>query len=140
MSYKQGFSLRNYLLALSVFSLVAMAARGQDRRLAKTPISIADSIGMTTLAIDDFGNATNQIAHFTPNGERFVLLLKKGNLERNTNDYSALLYRTADAIRAPKPEVLLKMSSSSNRQAISQLRWLADNDTLIFLGEKSGES
>jgi hypothetical protein len=49
------------------------------------------------------------------------------------------LYQTDDAMNAPKPEVLLKMSSSSERDAISQIRWLADSDTLVFLGDNPGE-
>ena len=95
---------------------------------------------MTTLATDYFGNDSNDIAHFSPDGKRFVLILEKGNLEHNTNDFSVLLYRTADSLHAPSPEVVLKMSSSSNRDAISQLRWLADNDTLIFLAENRGKT
>jgi dipeptidyl aminopeptidase/acylaminoacyl peptidase len=132
-------SLRKYFLVSSFFLFVAVTARGQDRRQAKRSISVADSIGMTTLATAPFGNDRNQIAHYSPNGQRFVLIVEKGNLEHNTHDCSVLLYRAADVIRAPKPEVLLKMSSSSNRAALSQLRWLADNDTLVFLAENPGD-
>lgn len=136
----KGVSLRKYLLGLALFLFLIVVARGQDPGLAKRPISVKDSIGMTMLATSYFGNEPNQIAHFSPDGQRFVLLLKKGNLEGNTNEYSVLLYRAADALRAPKPEVLLQMSSSSNREAIIQLRWLADSHTLTFIGENPGES
>lgn len=101
---------------------------------------MTDSIGMTRLATDDFGaNSKGQVAHFSPDGKFFVVVLQRGNLEDDTNDFSLLLYQTADAFHAPKPKILLKMSSSSNRSAISQVRWLDDNDTLVFLGENPGE-
>ncbi len=108
--------------------------------MAQRPIAIADAIGMTRLEIQDY-RAPNpgQVAHFSPDGKRFVLALKKGNLTQNTNDFSLLLYESADASHAPKPDVLLKMSSSSDRDAISQIRWLADSNTLVFLGENPGE-
>ncbi|MGB2664446.1 MAG: hypothetical protein WAK48_10605 [Candidatus Acidiferrum sp.] len=85
------------------------------------------------------GDSAGDIASFSPDGKRFALVLRKGNVEGNTNDFSLLLCQTADALQGPKPQILLKMSSSSERDAISQIRWLADNDTLVFLGEKPGE-
>jgi len=121
------------------FPLLFLAASA-GAQIAKKPITVADAIGTTRLEERDYlAQDPNQVAHFSPDGMRFVLVLRKANLERNTNEYSVLLYHTADALRAPKPELLLKMSSSSNRSAISQLRWLADNETLVFLGENSGE-
>src|SRR2546422_173334 len=44
------------------------------------------------------------------------------------------------ALRGPAPEVLLTMASSSNRDAIFGVHWLADNESLFFLGENPGES
>jgi dipeptidyl aminopeptidase/acylaminoacyl peptidase len=77
-------------------------------------------------------------AVFSPNGNRFAILIKKGNLAQNTNDFSLLVYRTADALNSPKPNVLLKMSSSSNREAIKEIKWLNDSRTIVFLGETPG--
>lgn len=79
------------------------------------------------------------MALFAPDRQKFVILLKRGNLERNTIDYSLLLYRTQDALRAPRPDTLLIMSSSSNRAAIDNPKWLDDNRTIVFLGEHPGE-
>jgi len=38
-----------------------------------------------------------------------------------------------------KPQLLVSMSSSSNRPAIEKPCWLADNCTIIFMGENPGE-
>ena len=107
----------------------------------KRPVTMTDAIQMT-----QFGDpwylrglsAKHKVAGFSPNGSRFVIVIKKGNLDKNTNDYSLLLFRTADAFHSPSPEVLVSFSSSSNRPGIQQVTWL-DDDTIAFLGENPGE-
>jgi len=142
MTQKRGqLRIRVCLLPLTLFFLPCFVARGQNSSsTVKQPITVADDIGMTRLALDVFApNPDGRVAHFSPDGKRFVVVLKRGNLKQNTNDFSLLLYRTAEAAHVPKPNVLLRMSSSSDRDAISQIRWLADNNTLVFLGENPSE-
>jgi dipeptidyl aminopeptidase/acylaminoacyl peptidase len=76
---------------------------------------------------------------FSPDNEKVIIGLRKGNLENNTNEYSLLLWRTKQVFRSTEPEVLLTMSSSSNRPAITDVTWLQDNETVAFLGEQPGE-
>ncbi len=132
---------RPCLVPLTVILLAPLAVIGQNSPVVvKRPITVADDVGMMRLAPDDFApNPSGKVAHFSPDGKRFVLVLRRGNLEKNNNDFSLLLYQTADAAEAPKADALLRMSSSSDRDAIGQIRWLADNDTLVFLGENPGE-
>src|SRR5258707_485851 len=85
------------------------------------------------------GMSKDAIAKFSPNKKKILLLVRKGNVDRNTNDYSLLLWRTEDLFKDAKPEVVLSLSSSSNRPAIEQVTWLADNETIYFLGESPGE-
>jgi dipeptidyl aminopeptidase/acylaminoacyl peptidase len=59
-------------------------------------------------------------------------------VESNTNEFSLLLFQTADALDSPKLDLLVKMSSTSNRDAIRKVRWLDDNETIVFLGENPG--
>lgn len=131
--------------SLSIFLalVAAYSTHGQTgAQSTKRPITISDCVSMTRWAGNGStfgGDSGERIANFSPDGKRFVLVLRKGNLEQNTNDFSLLLYQTGDALQAPKPEVLLEMSSSSERDAISKIRWLSDNDTLFFLGENPGE-
>jgi dipeptidyl aminopeptidase/acylaminoacyl peptidase len=101
-------------------------------------VVVADAIEMTRLEAPQYfsGRAsTGLVAHFSPDGSRFVVLLRKGNLEHDSNDVSLVVFETAGVLRSPRPDVLLKMSSTSNRSAITAIRWLADNQTLVFLGE-----
>ncbi len=108
--------------------------------LNKRPISVTDDIQMTRLEERDYFSESRSIVHFSPDGRLFVVVLRKGDVERNTNESSLLLYSTAEAFRSPKPDFLLKMSSSSDRNAITKVRWLPDNKTLVFLGENPGET
>ena len=110
--------------------------------LTKRPATVADSIRMTRLGAPSYtdGAPSNGIvAKFSPDRTHFVVILKKGNLEANTNEYSLVLFQTAEVFRSPKPRVLVSLASSSNRPAIDNVLWLDDNDTILFLGERPGE-
>ena len=136
------------LIPLLLFSLTAcptMAAQAPSRASeAATPgkrfLTEKDAIRMVRIAgrdaINEYaGSLTKDFAYFSPDHSQFVIVLKKGNLETNTNDYSLLLFKTAEAFASPKPRILATMSSSSNREAITDIFWLADNDTILFLGQ-----
>lgn len=86
------------------------------------------------------GGQTSQglVATFSPDGTKFLVVLRKGNLEQNTNEYSLLLWHTNDVSHSPIPDVVLTLSSSSNRQAIKSITW-QDNESVAFLGEHPGE-
>ncbi len=108
----------------------------------KRPLRVEDCIRMTKLGDPEYwmgGSSSGRVAQFSQDGSRFVVLLRKGNLERNTNEYSLLLWQTEEVSRSPAPLVLVTMSSSSNREAIRDITWLDDNETVAFLGEQPGE-
>jgi hypothetical protein len=122
-------------------------ADSSGRRVTNTtesrrPVTVADAVDMTRFGdpLYEAGlSSKGTVAKFSPDGTRFVLVLRKGNIRRNTNEYSLLLFQTNDVFRSPKPRVLASMASSSNRPAINEVTWLADNDTILFLGERPGE-
>jgi len=114
-----------------------------EKPALRRPVTVADFIQMTRFGdplYDAGGPSKGLVAKFSPDGKRFVVVLRKGNLENNTNEYSLILFETDEVFRSPRPRVLLSMFSSSNRPAIQNVVWLGDNDTLLFLGEHPGES
>jgi hypothetical protein len=124
--------------ASSTSTAQSAAAAVSTRR----PVTVADSIQMTRLgdSLYTYGAPSKGIvAKFSPDGKHFVVILKKGNLEANTNEYSLVLFQTAEVFESPAPRVLVSLASSSNRLAINNVRWLDDNDTILFLGEHPGE-
>ena len=107
------------------------------------PVTVADSIRMTRLGHPQYTNgapAKGLEAQFSPDGKRFVVVLRKGNLETNTNEFSLNLFETSKVFRSPAPRLLGSMASSSNRPAIQNVVWMDDNDTILFLGEHPGET
>lgn len=129
--------LTSGLLSLTVEPVFA-ETHGQERR----PATVADSIQMTVPGDPVYFNQgpAPHLVQFSPDGKNFVIVLRKGNLEKNTNDFSLLLWHTKDVFSALAPEVLLTMSSSSNLDAITDVKWLDDNETIAFLGERPRES
>jgi len=127
------------LLALCLLVPVAIP----DGRNARRPVSVADAITMTTLSDELYflgDTADGRVAQFSPDGRWFTIVLEKGDIEHNTNVYSLLLFETEKAFESQKPIVLLTLASSSSRPAIAAPKWLPDNETLIFLCEKDGET
>lgn len=123
-------------------SVVASSSRLWSKRQA----TVADAIQMNRIAGSSSshfrytGASSSDFAVFSPNGKQFVIVLKRGNIEKNTNDYSMLLFQTEKIIERPAPRIVASFSSSSNREGINNPQWLADNDTVLFLGEHPGET
>jgi hypothetical protein len=110
--------------------------------LTKRPVTGVDSIRMKRLGDPYYTNggpSKGIVAKFSADGKHFVVVLKKGNLEANTNEYSLVLFQTTEVFQSPEPQVLVSLASSSNRPAISDVLWLDHNDTILFLGERPGE-
>lgn len=131
----------SFLLAALFFSAGSLSGNDRNQQRAARPITVLDAIEMTRLGLPDSQLNTpvrRGFAQYSPDGRRFVILLKRGEIRKNTNDYSVLLYRTADVFHSPRPDILLTISSASNREAIKSVKWLDDNDTVTFIGEREG--
>src|SRR6266404_9244020 len=121
-----------FALALAVlcFSYCSVVAGDDETRDEGRPVTVADTIDMTRVV---WGST-----QFSPDKSRFVVVVRKGNLTNNTNEYSLMLWRTSDVLHPPRPDVLVTLGSSSNRGAITDVTWM-NNDTLVFLGEHPNE-
>jgi dipeptidyl aminopeptidase/acylaminoacyl peptidase len=148
---RRGVGLGQILVAalpfIVLFCLGPSAApqSGSAEASGKRSLTVADVIGMTRVAgpanSSWFGGGapTRGFASFSPNGTRFAVVVRRGNVQDNTNEYSLFVLETAEIFRDVAPKLLLKLSSSSNRDGIKQVTWLPDNDTIVFLGENPGE-
>jgi hypothetical protein len=110
---------------------------------SRRAVTVADTIEMVRVAGDshyyDGRPPSLPLAYFSPDGDQFVVVLRKGNLGTNANDYSMVLFQTSKAFDSPTPDLLLRMSSVSNFDAIRQIEWV-DRDTIAFLGENGPAS
>jgi Tol biopolymer transport system component len=125
-------------------SLLGLAGPSSEQETAagkKRPITVAGVIGMTRIAGTQYPavRPKRDFAVFSPDGKHFAIVLSKGNVGKNTNDYCLLLFRTRDVFRDAAPTTLALFSSSSNRMGISDVTWSKDNDTIFFLGARRGQ-
>jgi hypothetical protein len=106
---------------------------------SRRAVTVADSIQMTYIGSPDSRYSDSPAAIFSPNGKQFVVVTRRGNIANNANEYSLLLFHSADALRGAKPQVLLNWSSSSNRPAIDAVQWMHDSETIVFLGTRQDQ-
>lgn len=139
--------IRNLLcLGYASLFLCVTPLQGEESRASQTerrPVTVADAIEMTQWADRGYaagGSSAGKVGIISPDGRHFLVVLKKGNLASNTNEFSILLFDTKAALEGSKPQPLLTMSSSSNREGIKNVQWLGDNETIVFLGENPGET
>src|SRR5580704_1946064 len=135
----KALSLR--LLAIVIVGGVMGVSNAHAQSIEKRAVTVADAIEMTQLGEPAYflGDAEHtQVAHFSPDGTEFVIVVRKGNLKQNTNEYSLLLFRSIHATRSPRPTVLLTMASSSNREGIKDVQWIEGGRGITFIGEKPG--
>src|SRR5579862_7287318 len=128
------------LACCSTTTLVCRTGRSQTNT-DELKVTVADCIQMTEFVAPDYNVgrvAGHQAAQFSPDGKRFFILVKSGDLENNANKYSLVLFKTESALRSPAADVLVSFSSNSNRPGIQQTRWI-DSRTIAFLAENPGE-
>ena len=107
----------------------------------KRPVTVVDTIRMTRIAGNGYQSLRPKsgFAVFSPDGKQFAIVIARGDVEKNSNEYSLLVFWTADVWDGGAPRTLVSMSSSSNREGIVDLKWSKDNDTIFFLGASADE-
>jgi dipeptidyl aminopeptidase/acylaminoacyl peptidase len=130
---------------LTLLGMVLACTNPESRSqtpIGKRAITVKDAIVMTRLGDEQYFSGDDpggRVAIFSPDLRRFLILLRRGNLANNENEFWLLLYETGRVRERAAPTVVVKMSSSSNREAIREIRWLQGSDRFSFLGEKPGE-
>lgn len=110
---------------------VAQCSAGQRR------VTVADGIEMGEFAppVPAPFPDPDQSWLFSPDGSRFSVIVRRGDLSNNTVQYTLFVF-SAFSARSQRPVTSLTMASNSNHPAIADLHWLPDNRTLLFLGER----
>ena len=86
------------------------------------PVRVADLIGMTLFGSDAHNGASQDIHVVSPDGRLLAVVVQRGNLSRNTVDYSLLLFRTTSLQSTLRPDTIASLSATSNDPAISHVR------------------
>ena len=116
-------------------------SRGAQRR--RNALQVSDSIAMTTILRFSADGTPNPIktALFSPDGSQFLLHTRRGDVKRDLNVESLLLYKTAevaryvkeqDAVALPTPATLAQIDLEDDWGAMSSIQWL-DPTTVGFI-------
>jgi len=133
------FASCGLLVAAGVAGLVAGAAA------AELPTaSIEDAIAMTR--IQQRASLDGAVAAFSPDGSRFAAVVWRGDLARNVNVYTLLVFETKDvtqgASRPPRPVLSRDFEGDPDDQSaspITDVTFLPDNRTIAFIGREGGK-
>jgi len=80
--------------------------------------------------------ANHHHSEFSPDGSRAAVVVRHGNISANQTEASILVFSTAELFSSHVPQVVASFASTSNRPPIQTVRWLADNRSLVFIGER----
>lgn len=106
----------------------------------KRPVTVADSIEAQAFGTPLDEATLEPPAIFSPRHDRFVVVTRRGLIASNANRYALTLFVTDAVMSGAPPTHLLDMDSSSIDPAIDMLQWSPDGESLLFLGEKPGQS
>jgi dipeptidyl aminopeptidase/acylaminoacyl peptidase len=137
LSSSRRIAARSILLAAAVATPVAAQEASRKGRF----VTVADVIRATVVG-DPEGlqeAAVQHIANSSPDGQYLAVVVRHGNVEENTVESSILVFTVLDVVQRPRPDTIVTFASSSDRPAITHVRWLANSLALAFLGERPGE-
>src|SRR5216684_1503831 len=83
-----------FCFAQSMSSVEISQSRSASEQMSKRPVTVADAIRMTKL--DPGPDNYSSTVSFSRDGEGVVAVLRKGNIEQNTNEYSLVMWRTGE--------------------------------------------
>src|SRR5713226_6542048 len=97
----------------SILATEPQLSRSDTDSVRRHPVTIEDAIAETRLADPDYFSGApskGRVAEFSPDGEQFVVVLRKGNLADKTNEYSLYLFQANQPIGSPPSSPILSMS------------------------------
>jgi hypothetical protein len=115
-------------------------ATADDQRTgepARSRIEVADLVREAIVGDPmslTFDDSRAKVSSTSPDGKLIAVVLRHGDPDRQVNEASLLIYRSADLLGSAQARVLATLATSTSYQPIALVRWLDDSNTLIFAG------
>jgi len=135
-------------LALLVYGIVfCLGCWAGDQ---KRPFTVQDSIAWTKILPmngDSAVDGAGEVALFSPDRSHFIVRTRRGDLTRNVNVDTVLMYETSAVRRygrsslklaVPSPSILASIPFSNDWEGISSVQWLDDSKLGFISGGKDG--
>ncbi len=107
----------------------------------KTVVTISDCIEMTRIMVSS--SSDHRVVTFSPDGSKFATVVYRGDLKRNINLYSLLVFDTGQRRRAnPEPIATIEFEDDPWDQLaspIERMTFQGDNRSIVFIGRFKGE-
>ncbi|RDS85060.1 hypothetical protein DWU98_03750 [Dyella monticola] len=139
-------SVGRVLAAASAFIVVVglISSRVAAASTHKRPFTVIDSIDMTKIVdpAPSYTDGGQQEFNRSPDGQKFVVVLRRGHLATDEVEDDLVLFKTKDILtflnakrpqKRPPGEILAVFRSSSGKAPIESVRWQG-NATLAFIG------
>jgi len=142
-------SLAALSLVVPVLLLIVLL-EGNVEAAEKRPFTVTDMIEMTEIFDPSPLSRSGQVPHFafSPDGESFAVVLRRGIIATNSIDYSLHVFETEDVAsfvntpgeaKLPESKVVSKWTTSGSRPGIEQVRWRG-RDEVSFIGRSNDQS
>jgi dipeptidyl aminopeptidase/acylaminoacyl peptidase len=106
---------------------------------SKRPIDASDAIEMTqveNVTCPSDASSSSEAGVLSPDRSRFLLVLSRGDLRKNVNEYSLRVFDPKELRPGLEPRTLVTMRSSDT-PAIKDTCWMKDNRTILFIGTRA---
>lgn len=124
------------------FSLNRQDEVEPQRESSAQPISVEDLVRFANFGDPNalrFNSFPKDVAIPSPDGRYIAVLLRKGNIEKETNDAELFVYAVSKLFGDARPRKVAELSSATNEQPIAMVRWLPDSKSLVFAGTHGEE-
>jgi dipeptidyl aminopeptidase/acylaminoacyl peptidase len=98
-------------------------------------ITVSDLISYSTIGDPrslDWDENTSAPGIRSPDGKRWAVVIRNGNVRSQTNDARLIVYETSSLMSDATPRTVATFSSATNAQPIAYVRWLSDSESLVF--------
>ncbi len=125
------------------FAVIGAALAATSSAAERRPFTVADSISMTRIVDPDvpFGSFVTPVFKFSPDGKRFFLVTRRGNLSTGLNEFALVLFDSVEVARfvrysrgkqLPAQDVLARFDTGSSDGGIAGARWLPDGSVALI--------
>jgi hypothetical protein len=123
-------------LGLLASAMATARTRNPPEKSAPRPLTVKDSIE-TARVVNDYGSDPILIS---PRGDRYVLVLERGDLKRNGSWVELFAGRTTSLEAASRIERVARLfTKSTASDLIKNVQWLSDDEHVTFLWDPGGD-